>query len=420
VIRIDCIETFVYRYPLAAPVQTSFGTMLDRPMLIVRLRDTDGVEGYGEVWCNFPAIAAEYRAGLIDCVIGPLFLGSVFETPAQMFDQLQKMTHILAIQAGEIGPFSSCLAGIDVAMHDLAARKAGLPLYKILGGTNAIVPVYASGIGADRPEREVDRLQSEGYDAFKLKIGFDATKDLANIKRLRTLLSGGEPLAVDANQAWSLVGAISAMREFDGIDLAWVEEPLAADCSEDDWMALTVATPHFVAAGENISSVAAFDRVIEQKYLSFIQPDIAKWGGFSGCLPVVKRAIAAGLRYFPHYLGGGVGLVASAHLLAAAGGDGRLEVDANPNPLRTETIEDLLEKPRLGLCLRDSPGLGITPNLKELAKYNVHHGAQHFNRAKAPFTESATKPSSVCDQSGEGSAPADIRSTHHKAKVRGE
>ena len=68
-----------------------------------------------------------------------------------------------------------------------------------------------------------------------------------------------------------------------------------------------------------------------------IQPDMAKWGGFTRCLSVARRIRAAGLRYCPHFLGGGVGQLASAHLLAAVGGEGLLEIDANPNPLRTRT-----------------------------------------------------------------------------------
>ena len=73
--------------------------------------------------------------------------------------------------------------------------------------------------------------------------------------------------------------------------------------------------------------------------MAVVQPDVAKWGGISGCLPVARRVVAARRRYCPHYLGGGIGLLASAHLLAAVGGDGLLEVDCNPNPLREGLAE---------------------------------------------------------------------------------
>ena len=98
-----------------------------------------------------------------------------------------------------------------------------------------------------------------------------------------------------------------------------------------------------------------------------VQPDIAKWGGISGCWPVIRRAQAAGLRYCPHYLGAGVGLLASGHLLAAAGGDGALEVDANDNPLRT-LLSPALDRVDDGWAdLGEAPGIGVTPDLAALA-----------------------------------------------------
>jgi len=113
-----------------------------------------------------------------------------------------------------------------------------------------------------------------------------------------------------------------------------------------------------LAAGENIASDDAFDAALHAAALDVVQPDIAKWGGFSGCLPLAKRVLAAGLRYCPHYLGGGVGLRASAHLLAAAGGDGLLEIDANPNPLRTRLAGDVARVEQGTVMLGDAPGMG--------------------------------------------------------------
>jgi D-galactarolactone cycloisomerase len=104
-----------------------------------------------------------------------------------------------------------------------------------------------------------------------------------------------------------------------------------------------------------------------------VQPDLAKWGGLSGCLPVARQIRDSGARFCPHYLGGGVGLLASAHLLAAVGGDGLLEIDSNPNPLRTLIATDL-ESVRAGqVTLSEHPGLGMEPDLAALASYLVAH-----------------------------------------------
>ncbi|MDM0078151.1 enolase C-terminal domain-like protein [Variovorax sp. J2P1-59] len=112
-----------------------------------------------------------------------------------------------------------------------------------------------------------------------------------------------------------------------------------------------------------------FDAALQAGVLSVLQPDAAKWGGISGCWPVIRRARAAGLRYCPHYLGAGVGLLASAHLLAAAGGDGSLEVDANDNPLRTAVAPALQHLDEDGcVSLGDAAGIGVEPDPQRIAE----------------------------------------------------
>ena len=98
-----------------------------------------------------------------------------------------------------------------------------------------------------------------------------------------------------------------------------------------------------------------------------MQPDLAKWGGVSGVLGVIDRVAAAGLRYCPHYLGAGIGLLASAHVLAARGNDQSwLEVDANENPLRTALCPPLATLSAGRIELTSRPGLGIEPDVATL------------------------------------------------------
>ena len=89
-IKLKSVEVSVYRYPLETIVQTSFGTMYDRPMVLVKLIDEDDFAGVGEVWCNFPAVGAEHRARLIESVFKPLLTGKLFDGPAKAFDLLTK------------------------------------------------------------------------------------------------------------------------------------------------------------------------------------------------------------------------------------------------------------------------------------------------------------------------------------------
>jgi D-galactarolactone cycloisomerase len=357
----------VLRHPVAVPVRTSFGVMHERPALFVRVRDDDGAYGWGEVWCNFPACGAEHRARLIDSVLAPLLIGRRFPSPPAAFAHLSAATAVLALQAGEPGPIAQAIAGIDLALWDLTARRAGQPLWRWLGGADDRVSVYASGINPDRPEEMVERKHAEGYRAFKLKVGFGAERDLDNLARVRAAAGDDATLMVDANQAWDLAQALEIAPGLAAFGLAWVEEPLRADRPWAEWQALRRASPSPLAAGENLQGDAAFDAMIAARAVGVVQPDVAKWGGHSGCVPVVRRAQAAGLRHCPHYLGAGIGLLHAAHLLAATGGDGMLEVDANENPLRSRLCGRLSQVSAGTVQLGDAPGIGIEPDLDALA-----------------------------------------------------
>jgi L-alanine-DL-glutamate epimerase-like enolase superfamily enzyme len=146
---------------------------------------------------------------------------------------------------------------------------------------------------------------------------------------------------------------------------------MRADTPWSEWTQLAASTRIALAAGENLVGEAQFEAAFEARALRVVQPDVAKWGGLSACLPLAQRIRAQGLRYCPHYLGGGIGLLASAHLLAAVGGDGMLEVDANPNRLRTTTCGPLWRVMDGWVRLDDGPGLGAVPDLAQIAHYRV-------------------------------------------------
>lgn len=366
-LRLGRIEAFLFRCPVVTPVRTSFGMMHDRPAVFVRVENVDGAVGWGEIWCNFPSCGAEHRAALLDSVMAPLLTDREFSGPVDAFEWLTNQTAVLAIQSGEPGPIAQVIAGIDIALWDLCARRAGLPLWRYLGGQQDVVGVYASGLNPDRPEEVAEARLAEGYRAFKLKIGFGEARDLANLAALRDALGSELPLMADANQCWTLAEACRIAPRLEAFSLGWLEEPLRADRPWNEWKTLAGATSIPLAAGENLAGVA-FEAALATAPLSVLQPDLAKWGGISGCWPVIGRARQAGMRYCPHFLGGGIGLLASAHVLAADGGNGLLEIDANPNPLRTLLAIRLADVQEGLVRLGTAHGLGIDPDLRHLAE----------------------------------------------------
>ncbi len=369
-LRLARAEALVFRVPIAQAVTTSFGVMRSRPAVVVRLEDADGVVGWGEIWCNFPAVGAEHRARLFQSLVAPLLVERTWTAPGEAFATLSRRLHVLALQTGEEGPIAQVIAGTDVAFWDLWARRAGLPLWRMLGGRPEIA-VYASGLNPDASEQLAARKRDEGYRAFKLKVGFGRERDLANLKALRVALGEQAVLMVDANQAWELDEARGAAEAMAPFGLRWLEEPMPVDAPADAWTRLAAASAMPLAGGENIRGTEGFAAAIAAGALGVIQPDIGKWGGFTGCLEVGRKALAAGGIFCPLWLGGGVGQVASMQLKAAVGGDGFVEVDANDNPLR-----ELLGAPfplvREGrVMLGEAVGLGIKPDLAALASYRV-------------------------------------------------
>ncbi|RDI24094.1 L-alanine-DL-glutamate epimerase-like enolase superfamily enzyme [Pseudacidovorax intermedius] len=373
-LRLERIEVFVFRAPADPPVQTSFGIMRDRPALLLRAIADDGAEGWGEVWCNFPTVGAEHRARMALTYLPPLACGPQWASPQVCFEALTEKLAVLAIQCGEPGPLAQIVAGLDIALWDLLGRRHGLPVWKLLApdlAAPAPVPLYASGLNPTAPEKLAAAKRAEGYRAFKLKVGFGAERDEANLAALREVIGPAAPLMVDANQAWDLDEAIAAGRRMARHDLGWLEEPVRADTPLADWARLAREQPLPLAGGENLAGLAAFDAHIGAEGLSIIQPDLGKWGGFSGCLAVGRRTLAQGKRFCPHWLGAGIGLTASFHLKAAVGGPGYVEVDANSNPLR-----DLLATPVFALeegavHLGMKPGLGVQPDLGAAQAFRI-------------------------------------------------
>ena len=142
-LRIARIETFLYRAEVREPVKASFGSMQHRSALLLRVQDTAGAHGWGEIWCNFPPYSADNKARLMETVVAPAAFAGQYNDAAEAWHALTARTRRMTIQSGEHGPIAACLAGLDLALWDLAARRAGVPLRRLLpplrvGGAMAI------------------------------------------------------------------------------------------------------------------------------------------------------------------------------------------------------------------------------------------------------------------------------------------
>jgi D-galactarolactone cycloisomerase len=371
-VKIKSVEPIVLGLPLAQPVQTSFGRMTHRYAILVRIETDDGTVGWGESWSNFPAWSPYERVHTIREGLAPLLVG---EDPRQvqwLHTSMVKSTEKLALQWGGIGPISQAISALDIALWDLLGKETGQPIYRLLGGGSGKVPVYASGLGPNDPVRLARPLADAGVTAFKLKVGFGLTSDLQNLEAMRTFLGSEKLLLIDANQAWDLRTATAMMERFEPYQPYWLEEPLPAD-QIDELAELRRRLSCLVVAGENAYGRKGFLRLLQAGAVDIVQPDLCKTGGITEGLAICQMASGFNCGYAPHYLGGAVGLIASLHLCAATPGLWRMELDANPNPLRTELAGELLTVREGCLIAPDRPGLGFEPTPALIERYREHH-----------------------------------------------
>jgi L-alanine-DL-glutamate epimerase-like enolase superfamily enzyme len=348
----------------------SFGEMRNRPAVFVRVEDDDGQCGWGELWCNFPAVGAEHRTRIVNQMLAPMLVGRAIAHPSDVFEDLSARTSVLALQSAELGPFAQAIAGIDIAVWGLYGKRARQPLWRMLGASSGRMRVYASGINPSGTMAMAEAAVRRGHRAFKLKIGFDPARDLDNLRDLRQLAGDGV-LTADVNQGWSIEQALKFAPPLEQFKLAWLEEPLRADRPWGEWRSLQKCYAPPLAGGENIAGRENFAAALAAGVLTVIQPDAAKWGGITGCIAVARDVVALKRTYCPHFLGAGIGLLASAHLLAGSGGGGWLEVDSNDNPLRQDFCGAVADVSEGEIVLPETPGLGIEPDFAAIERYRT-------------------------------------------------
>jgi L-alanine-DL-glutamate epimerase-like enolase superfamily enzyme len=284
--------------------------------------------------------------------IAPALLGEDANDIARLWDKLAWA----GASVGRSGLAVQAIAAFDNALWDLKARRAQLPLAKLLGAHREAVPCYNTSGGflsTPLPEvlKNVEALLARGIGGIKLKVGQpDAMEDWKRVQAVHQLIDGRAELAIDANQQWDRATALRFGRRVEALNLLWIEEPLDAYDSEGHaQLAATLDTP--IATGEMLTSVAEHMALIDRRACDFIMPDAPRVGGITPFLKIAARAEQERLRLAPHF-------AMEIHLqLAAAYAHGSwVEHFDWLEPLFDESLEI-----RDGLMhLPDRPGLGFT------------------------------------------------------------
>lgn len=257
---------------------------------------------------------------------------------------------------GRSGVATQALAAIDIALYDLKAKRAGLPLAKLLGSYRDSVQTYNTSGGflnatLDEVKERATRSIDEGIGGIKIKVGLpDSKEDLRRVAGVREHIGWDVPLMVDANQQWDRATALRMGRQLEEFNLIWIEEPLDAyDFEGHAHLAQVLDTP--IATGEMLASVAEHKGLINANSCDIIQPDAPRVGGITQFLRLAALADERGLGLAPHFA-----MEIHLHLAAAYPREPWVEHFDWLDPL----FEERLETKNGRMIVPDRPGLGVT------------------------------------------------------------
>lgn len=347
--------------PVRRTLATRVGTFTQAPFLLLDLDLVGG--GAGHALCfTFVPIGLKVIPLLLEDLIGVVKGRTI--TPAtlgEIHDAGQKrLTHL-----GHEGAAMMALSMLDMALHDAMARSAGVPLYRLLGGSATPLATYNScGLGLMQPEavaREARELTAEhgGFRHVKLRMGRgDANAEIAAYRAVREAVGPDVLVACDFNQGLAPLDAYDTCRAIDGLGLAWIEEPVVYDDYETQARLTTkLTTP--ISVGENWWSWRVGKTAIEMGACDYIMPDLLRIGGVTGWMRLARvaqvRQVPFSSHLSPDY---------SAHVLAATPTRHWLEY--------MDWGQDLLADPLIPVAgfttPRETPGTGIAWNEAAIAK----------------------------------------------------
>ncbi|MFC3337398.1 L-talarate/galactarate dehydratase [Paracandidimonas soli] len=353
--RIEWIKVSLVYLPLATPVSDAkVLTGRQKPLteiafIFAEIRTRDGFDGIGFGYSKRAGGPGMYEHAK---EIAPNLLG---EDPSDISRLFTKLLWAGA-SMGRSGLTTQAIAPFDIALWDLKAKRAGLPLAKLLGAHRDSVQCYNTSGGylhtpLDQVLKNVRISQESGIGGIKLKVGQpDLSIDIQRVSEVRKILGDDFPLMVDANQQWDRQKATRACRAFEQFDLTWIEEPLDAYDFEGHAQ-LSARFDTAIATGEMLTSAGEHAQLIMTEGSDFIQPDAPRVGGITPFLEIMALGAFKGRKLAPHFA-----MEIHLHLAAAYPIEPWLEHFEWLGPMFNEQMQ--LKDGRM--YVSDRPGLGFT------------------------------------------------------------
>ncbi|KZM71552.1 mandelate racemase/muconate lactonizing enzyme family protein [Nocardia terpenica] len=371
------IDTRVVSVPVAKATRMSNRDLNSRHYLLVEITDDTGVTGIGYTYAGTAGGPLTRRA--VDDLLAPVYLGGDHDDVVGLWGRAYQE----ALLEGRRGTVVRALSAIDIALWDLRAKRAGLPLVRLLGGATTELPAYASG-GYYRPDegewtaavvREIEFNASQGFTDHKIKVGgLSVAEDARRVAAAVRAVGDTGRLALDANNAYrSVREAREAIETFEraagDTPLWWFEEPLSPEAiSGHAELARRIRTP--VATGEIHQTRWEFRELIESGAAAILQTDAGVCGGVTEWLRIAHTADSFGLQMAPHWHHN-----LHAHLCGAVSNTLVVEYFAREKGIynfeQLLTPETRLSYGANRVAIGDRPGLGIELDAEMVTKYEL-------------------------------------------------
>jgi L-alanine-DL-glutamate epimerase-like enolase superfamily enzyme len=284
VVRTDAIQSFV-----------------TQETLLLTVRCSDGSEGTGYAYTI--GTGGSSVIALLKDHLAPRLIGCNPLRVEAIWKDLFFHTHATAVGAIT----SLALACVDTALWDWRARSQNLPLWQLLGGAQARVPVYTTEGGwlhlsADELVDQTLAAKAQGFRGAKIKVGRPyVSEDVARLSAVRSAVGPGFEIMVDANQGFNRPEVVRRAAAFEALGLAWLEEPLPAeDVAGHRQLCEHTSIP--VAVGESMYHLSQFREYLEQGACNIVQPDVARIGGITPWVKVAHLAEGFNVPVCPHFL----------------------------------------------------------------------------------------------------------------------
>jgi L-alanine-DL-glutamate epimerase-like enolase superfamily enzyme len=362
IITIQQVELYKLFIPLKEPFITSLGRDDNAENVLVRILTDKGITGLGE--CS-PYMPINGESADTCMVVGQYFARMLKGKNAlQIEDCINTMDRIIYGN-------SSIKSAFDMALYDIAAQHAGLPLYKFIGGKNdkTIITDYTVSIGeVKKMAEDAVKIKAEGYPAIKVKLGKDGKKDIERIRAIREAVGNEIPLRIDANQGWQVEEAISTLQALAQFDIQHCEEPIPR------WAFMRLpevkkASPIPIMADECCGDEHDAERLINLGACDYMNIKLGKSGGIFKALKMVRMAEAAGIHLqIGAFMESRIGMTAFAHFALCSPSIEHYDFDTALMFIEDPVTGGVIYEANGVVKVPETPGLGATIAIDRLKK----------------------------------------------------